>query len=94
MKKFQRGFVIGLIIGSILTLIATGHLIMMVYTSEARAISIVILFFLFSFTQMSTLILAVTAEKNKLVNSFPRGCFAGIGFIEAMIIFGLYGFRL
>jgi uncharacterized membrane protein len=94
MKKFQKGFLLGSIIGSIITLLATGHLIMTMYTSDAQAVSVIILLGLFSFTQVSTLYSAMTSEKNKLTNSFNSGVIAGIGFAEAIITFVLYGFRL
>lgn len=89
---YWHGFEGGVIIGAIATLFATGHIYMVEYTELVRAITIISLFFVFLAGSMITVYSA--KEHCSLFNPTADGVIAGIAFIEGIIIFLLYGFRL
>lgn len=85
----KQGFGVGIVIGFIFTLIATGQLVVVTYTDTFRNVGNLILFVVFIFG------LAVTANKvlsrSSLTSPTGDGFIAGFAFIEAIIIFLLYG---
>jgi len=89
---YWNGFVGGIIAGFFMTLIATGHIIIVEYTENFRVIAFLAVFIFFLFG------LFVTAYQAKNRCSFfsPSwdGFITGIGFVEALLVFLLYGFRL
>jgi energy-coupling factor transporter transmembrane protein EcfT len=86
---FRQGFSVGIVIGAIVTLFATGQIYTLSYSESVRSFALIILFLIFIFG------LAVTAYnamyRRSLVNPSGDGFIIGFGFVEATIVFLLYG---
>ena len=87
---YRDGFVSGSIAGLAYTLMATGYII--VFTPQVQRIAWVFLFLVFILTQFLTIY--HVARRKSLFGTTGDGFIAGISFMEALIIFVLYGFRL
>ncbi|MCJ7635092.1 hypothetical protein MUP77_22215 [Candidatus Bathyarchaeota archaeon] len=86
---FKNGFLGGVAVGFLLTLIATGHIIIVEYTDNFRTIAYLVLFLIFLFG------LAVTAyqamKRQALFTPTWDGFITGFAFIETIIIFLISG---
>ena len=89
---YKDGFIGGVIAGILLTLIATGHIIIVEFTETIRNLAFLILFIIFGSGQYVTLYRAWHGKS--CLGTTEDGVIVGVGFMEAMIIFLLYGFRL
>ena len=87
---YRDGFVGGVVAGAVYTLMATGQII--VFTTEIQRIAWFLLFSVFVLTQFLTL--HHVARRKSFFGTTGDGFIAGISFMEAVIIFALYGFRL
>jgi hypothetical protein len=87
-----NGFTAGIIVGAIITLVATDKIAIFVYTQTVQNYAYTALFVVFVSTQ------AITAYQMKkhcsLLSPTLDGFIVGIGFIEAVVVFLLYGFKL
>lgn len=85
----KLGFGLGIVVGLIVTLIATGQVVVVTFTDTFRNVAYLVLFIIF----LSGL--AVTANKilsrSSLINPTADGFIAGFAFVEAIIVFLLYG---
>ena len=89
---YWNGFITGVIVGFFATLVATGHISILELGDVLRSICILVLFIIFVFG------LALTIYQAKYRKSFFNptvdGFITGMGWIEAIIIFLLYGFKI
>jgi hypothetical protein len=89
---YWNGFIAGIFVGFFTTLIATGHIIIVEYTESFRIVAFLALFIVFLFGLGITFYHA--KERKSLFDPTTDGFITGIGFIETVIIFLLYGYRL
>lgn len=89
---YWNGFIGGVVAGILVTLTATGHIIIVTMPESARNICIFILFMIFLFGQMITLYRA--KERASFSNPTVDGFIIGMGWANALIVFLLYGFRI
>jgi len=89
---YKNGFVGGVTAGLIITLIATGHIVVVEYTELFRNLSFLALFSVFVAGQYVTLYRAWYGKS--CLGTTEDGLIVGVGFMEAIIIFLLYGFRM
>jgi len=89
---YWNGFVGGIAVGFFMIFIATGHIEIVEYTEGFRGIAIFTLFLVF----LISLLITAYQAKNRcsFFNPSADGFIAGICYVEAILIFALYGFRL
>ena len=88
----KDGFVLGTIIGLLLTFFAKGYIIVIQFTEEIRVASWFFLFLVFLITQLITV---YTIWKGKsYFNPTTDGIISGIAFIQGVLVFIFYGFQL
>lgn len=89
---YWNGFVIGIAVGTLLVFVATGHIVTVEYTELFRSLSFLILFIIF----VLGLWVAIYRARNRGSCLTPSwdGVISGIGFIEATLVFLMYGFRI
>jgi hypothetical protein len=89
---YKNGFLTGNAAGVFITLTALGKIIVVDYTESFRAVAFFVLFCVFVF---GSFISAYSAVKGHCCFSTSRdGFISGIAFIEGIIVFLLYGFKL
>jgi Ni,Fe-hydrogenase I cytochrome b subunit len=71
--------------------LATGNIVFIEFTEQAKGIMFVVLLVVFVLTQGITLYSA--HERASLFNPTADGFIVGVGFMEAIVVFLLYGFR-
>jgi len=89
---FWNGFTGGAVVGALVTLTATGQIVVVTMLESARSISILILFVIFLIGQALTLYRA--KERGSFINPTADGFIVGMGWANAVIVFLLYGFRI
>lgn len=89
---YWNGFIIGIAVGTLLVFVATGHIITLEYTELFRGISFLILFIIFVLGLLVTFYRA--SHRSSCFTPSWDGFITGIGFIEAILIFLMYGFRI
>jgi len=89
---YWNGFASGIIVGFLATLIATGTMIIGEHPESVRGQAVFALFLVFLFSSVITFYQA--NQRKSLFSPSWDGFFGGFSFIEAIVIFALYGFRL
>ena len=89
---YWNGFATGVIAGLFATLIATGHIAILELEEVARSICIFGLFLIFVLGLVLTIYHA--KYRRSFFNPTVDGFITGMGWMEAIIIFLLYGFRV
>jgi hypothetical protein len=89
---YWDGFVSGVIVGFFTTLIATGRIIIGEYPENLRSSALLVLLIVFIFGLFITFYQA--NQRKSLISPSWDGFITGMGFIEAVIIFAFYGFKL
>ncbi len=88
---YKNGFTAGLFAGAVITLIAFGRIVV-TYAESFRGWAISTLFFIFVFGSFITAYRA--ARGRSCLGTNADGFVAGIAFVEGIIVFLLYGFRV
>ena len=89
---YWNGFAIGIAVGTLLVFVATGHIVTVEYTELFRSACFLMLFIIFVLGLWVTLYRA--SHRDSCFTPTRDGFIAGIGFIEAILLFLMYGFRI
>jgi uncharacterized protein YacL len=89
---YKNGFGWGIVVGLVVTLFATGKVIVHQFSYESQSVSVFVLLLVFLFGNAITFYNA--RQRHCLFSPSVDGFITGVGFMEAIAMFILYGFRL